>query len=89
MKQPLKVPAPLKTTTCELHGVRPWVGDFRCERCGIVYVQPERGMRIMPDVCECKAPLLPPGGGAYFSARPCCRPCALAQAPGGGEGAAV
>lgn len=76
----------LKFILCPDHGPLPWRGDFVCSACGVVYLQPDEGLGPMPDNCSsCRGRLLPPDAGkGEFSARPCCRPCAVAQAFAGG-----
>jgi hypothetical protein len=69
-------------TTCEEHGRQAWKGDLFCSACGKIYVMPPFGLGPVPDVCSCKAQLLPPNkktGKREWSGRIACHQCAIDQ----------
>ena len=82
-------PADRTVVACQEHGQAKWLGDVVCEACGRVFLRDEKGTyRDVPETgkCICGVDLFPPkaeavlqAAPAYFSARVCCRPCAIRE----------
>jgi hypothetical protein len=92
---PAEPEATLPKVHCKIHGVNPWNGEIKCDKCGATYTtkDPDSPMNAPPRCTLCARRLLPvmfadgrpvakPGAHKYFTMIPCCSLCFAAQ-PGG------